>query len=187
MKKKEIENKYNQKIQLIIDYNKYYYNENNSVVSDQKYDELKKDILLLEQKYKFLKSKNSPSKLVGFKPSKNFKKLQHRVPMLSLANAFNEKDLLNFEKKILNFISQKENFEISYSVEPKIDGISASLSYKNGKFITGLSRGDGKEGEDITANLETIKDIPKKYYQKIFLKKLILEVRFLFKIVISKL
>ncbi len=88
--------------------------------------------------------------------------------MLSLANAFSEEDLLNFEKRTLNFISQKENFKISYSTEPKIDGISASLTYKDGKFIKGLSRGDGKEGEDITANLSTIIDIPKKISAKNF-------------------
>ena len=88
--------------------------------------------------------------------------------MLSLANAFSEEDLFNFEKRILNFISQKENFKISYSTEPKIDGISASLTYKDGKFIKGLSRGDGKEGEDITANLSTIIDIPKKISYKDF-------------------
>ena len=98
---------------------------------------------------------------MGFKPSKNFKKVEHKVPMLSLANAFSEEDLLNFEKKILNFISEKENFKISYSAEPKIDGISASLTDKNKKVVRGLSRGDGKEGEDITTNLATIKDIPK--------------------------
>ena len=86
--------------------------------------------------------------------------------MLSLANAFNEEDLINFEKKILNFLSEKENFKISYSAEPKIDGISASLTYKNGQFLKGLSRGDGKEGEDITANLNTIKDIPKRILDK---------------------
>jgi DNA ligase (NAD+) len=88
--------------------------------------------------------------------------------MLSLANAFSEEDLLNFEKRILNFLSEKENFKLSYSAEPKIDGISASLTYKNGRFVKGLSRGDGKEGEDITANLETIKDIPKKISSKNF-------------------
>ncbi|MDC3121189.1 NAD-dependent DNA ligase LigA [Candidatus Pelagibacter sp.] len=123
---------------------------------------MKREIILLENKYEFLKSKNSPSKSVGHKPSKNFKKANHKVPMLSLANAFSEEDLKNFEKKITNFLSQKEGFEISYSAEPKIDGISASLTYKNGNFVKGLSRGDGKEGEDITDNLNTIKDIPKK-------------------------
>ena len=80
--------------------------------------------------------------------------------MLSLSNAFTEDDLINFEKKIFNFLDKKKDFSIEYSAEPKIDGISASLIYKNGKFITGLSRGDGKEGEDITENLKTIKDIP---------------------------
>ena len=81
--------------------------------------------------------------------------------MLSLSNAFDKDDLINFEKRILNFLSKDKNFNLSYSTEPKIDGISASLIYKNGKFKIGLSRGDGKEGEDITANLATIEDIPK--------------------------
>ena len=88
--------------------------------------------------------------------------------MLSLANAFSEDDLINFEKKIKNFLDQKDNKEIEYSVEPKIDGISASLTFKNGKFLCGLSRGDGKEGEDITLNLLTIKDIPNSIKAKDF-------------------
>ena len=168
MNKKEIEKKYIKKIKSINNYNKHYYSESSPIVSDKEYDELKKDILLLEKNYKFLKSDNSPSKIVGHKPSKNFIKVKHKVPMLSLANAFDEDDLLNFEKKILNFISQNDNFEIAYSAEPKIDGISASLIYKNGKFTKGLSRGDGNEGEDITANLFTIADIPKNIIDKDF-------------------
>ena len=88
--------------------------------------------------------------------------------MLSLSNAFNEEDLINFEKRVINFLDKKDDLEIEYSAEPKIDGISASLFYKNGKFITGLSRGDGKEGEDITENLKTIKDIPLKIDAKNF-------------------
>jgi DNA ligase (NAD+) len=126
------------------------------------YDDLKNSIIILESKYSFLNSEDSPSKKVGFKPSKNFQKIAHRTPMLSLANAFGKEDLINFEKKILNFLSKKKDFNLSYSAEPKIDGISASLIYENGEFKIGLSRGDGKEGEDITANLATIKDIPKK-------------------------
>ena len=162
MNKKEINNQYKKQIKLFNSYNRYYFDKNNPLVTDKEYDELKKKILLLEAKYNFLNSEYSPSKNIGFKPSKNFKKALHRVPMLSLSNAFCEEDLINFEKKIINFISEKNNFIISYSVEPKIDGISASLTYKNGIFLKGLSRGDGKEGEDITANLKTIKDIPKK-------------------------
>ena len=168
MKKKEIEKQYNQKIKIIHKYNKYYYDENKPLVSDKKYDELKNNILLLEKKYEFLKSNNSPSKIVGFKPSKNFIKVSHRVPMLSLANAFGREDLINFEKRISNFLSKNNDFNLSYSAEPKIDGISASLIYKNGEFKVGLSRGDGNEGEDITANLLTIKDIPKKIKSKDF-------------------
>ena len=82
--------------------------------------------------------------------------------MLSLGNAFNEADLVNFEKKILNFLSLKNLDSIEYSAEPKIDGISASLTYKNGILIKGVSRGDGSAGEDILENLKTIKQIPKK-------------------------
>ena len=88
--------------------------------------------------------------------------------MLSLSNALDEEDLINFEKKIFNFLSFKQSEEIEYSAEPKIDGISASLIYKNGKFVKGLSRGDGKIGEDITDNLRTIKDIPKAIKLKSF-------------------
>ena len=160
MNKKKILSDYKKKIKSIIKYNKSYYDVNKSLVTDKEYDELKKDILILESNYSFLDSKNSPSKTVGFKPSKNFQKLPHRVPMLSLSNAFDKEGLINFEKRILNFLSKDKEFNLSYSTEPKIDGISASLIYKNGKFTIGLSRGDGKEGEDITANLATIKDIP---------------------------
>ena len=168
MKKNRVKEIYNSKIKLFKKYNQNYFDENNSLVSDQEYDDLKNEILNLESNYNFLKSKNSPSKNVGFKPSKNFKKFLHRVPMLSLSNAFEEEDLKNFEKKILNFLSIDKEFKISYSAEPKIDGISASLTYKNGNFERGLSRGDGREGEDITANLATIKDIPKKISDKDF-------------------
>jgi len=168
MNKKNIQIEYSEKISLITKLNKFYYDDNNPKVTDQKYDELKKEILELEKKYKFLKSNKSPSKVVGFKPSKKFQKIAHRAPMLSLANAFGREDLINFEKKISNFLSKNEGFKLTYSAEPKIDGISASLLYKNGEFKIGLSRGDGKEGEDITANLATIKDIPKKIESKDF-------------------
>ena len=164
----EIKKRYNKKISEILKHNKNYYDKNSPIISDKDYDELKKEILDLEKKYNFLASDDSPSKIVGFKPSKNFKKVKHKVSMLSLSNAFNEEDLINFEKRIINFLDKKDDLEIEYSAEPKIDGISASLFYKNGKFITGLSRGDGKEGEDITENLKTIKDIPLKIDAKNF-------------------
>ena len=168
MKKNLIQKEYKKKIKLFSFYNQKYYNENISEISDSEYDQLKKDLIALEEKYKFLKSKISPLNSVGFKPSKNFEKKMHKVPMLSLANAFNEEDLLNFEKKILNFLSKSDDTKLSFTAEPKIDGISASLTYINGKLTTGLSRGDGKKGEDITLNLKTIKDIPKNIFSKDF-------------------
>ena len=168
MNKDLIKKKYKKKIRSFIYYNQKYYNENKSEITDNEYDELKKDIIELEKKYKFLKSKDSPTTTIGYKPSKNFKKALHKVPMLSLANAFSKDDLLNFEKKIFNFLSQTNNSNISYTAEPKIDGISASITYLNGKLIRGLSRGDGKEGEDITLNLATINDIPKVISSKDF-------------------
>lgn len=160
MDNKKIEKNYNQKIKELIKLNKLYYDESNPAVDDNQYDKLKSEILSLEKKYDFLKNKNSPSRIVGFKPSRNFRKVLHKVPMLSLSNAFNEEDLLNFEKRIINYLDEKQDFKIEFSAEPKIDGISASLTYKNGKLIAGLSRGDGSQGEDITENIKTIKDIP---------------------------
>ena len=156
----KIKKDYLRKIKRINELNEYYFDKNSPLVSDSEYDLLKKEILKIEKKHKSLISKNSPSKIVGFKPSKNFKKVLHKVPMLSLANAFSEEDLINFEKKIINFLNLTKNFEFEYSAEPKIDGISASLTYKSGKLTRGLSRGNGEEGEDITLNLKTVSDIP---------------------------
>jgi len=168
MSKDELKKDYLKKIKLFSKYNKYYYDKNKSIISDYEFDLLKKEILNLESNYSFLKNKSSPNQTVGFKPSKNFEKVKHKVPMLSLGNAFNEDDLKNFEKKIINFLSLEDSNTIEYSVEPKIDGISASLIYDNGKFVKGLSRGDGTEGEDITQNLKTINDIPLKIMSKNF-------------------
>ena len=160
MKKEKIRDLYKKKIKEFKHHNFLYFEKNNPKLTDGDFDKLKNEILELEKNYKYLNDKDSPSDSIGFKPSKNFKKILHNVPMLSLANAFTQEDLLNFEKKILNYLDRGSDFEIKYSAEPKIDGISASLIYRHGKFITGLSRGDGKEGEDITENLKTIEDIP---------------------------
>tara|TARA_B100000787_G_scaffold121401_1_gene91237 strand:+ start:2993 stop:5023 length:2031 start_codon:yes stop_codon:yes gene_type:complete len=172
MNDKNVEIEYLKKIELIQKYNKYYYDKDKPIVTDQIFDLLKKEIIIFENKFKFLKSQHSPTKSVGFKPSKNFKKVKHRVPMLSLGNAFNEEDIKNFEKKMINFLSLQKIDIIDYSAEPKIDGISASLIYINGKFIKGLSRGDGVEGEDITQNLKTINDIPLEIAAKNFPKEI---------------
>ena len=158
---------YKKKLELLEKYNKHYYQNQNPLVSDKEYDELKSEILDIEKKNGFSDLK-SPSVRIGYKPSKKFEKFKHKVKMLSLSNAFNEEDLINFQKKNINFLALKKDYEFEYSVEPKIDGISASLIYKNGYFIKGLSRGDGEEGEDITENLKTIKDIPLNILHKDF-------------------
>ena len=161
MSSSNIKKKYSLKISEIKKHNQFYFEKNTPKISDKEYDDLKKEILDLEKEYPFLISKDSPSNSVGFRPSKNFLKSRHRVPMLSLANAFDKEGLVNFEKKIFNFLNLDKNINLEYSVEPKIDGISASLTYKNGKLVKGLSRGNGFEGELITENLKTISDIPK--------------------------
>jgi len=109
---------------------------------------------------KIIVDKDSPTKKVGFAPSEKFSKVKHLVPMLSLDNAFTKDDVEDFLKKIRNYLNYEKDTAIELTAEPKIDGISASLIYKNNKIIRGLSRGDGEYGEDITENLLTIKDIP---------------------------
>ena len=151
---------YKQKILDLKKHNNLYFNEDSPKITDQEYDALKNELIKLENKYLFLKNLNLSSKIVGAKPTNKFKKIQHLKPMLSLSNAFDKTDMLDFEKKIKNFLNiNKENVEL-FS-EPKIDGISATLIYQNGKLIRGLSRGDGVTGEDILENLKTIDTIPK--------------------------
>jgi len=165
-----IKKEYLTKIKELKEHNLRYYEKSSPKILDSEYDQLKQEIIDFEKKYSFLKSKSSPSLLVGARPSKNFLKSKHRVKMLSLSNAFNYEDLKNFEKKISNFLNLKKSIDIEYSVEPKIDGISASLTYKNNNLVLGLSRGDGNEGEIITENLKTIKNIPKSIKDKKFPK-----------------
>jgi NAD-dependent DNA ligase (contains BRCT domain type II) len=166
MKKAEIIKYYENKIKELKKNNKLYFEDSSPVISDKEYDQIKKEIIQLEKKYSYLKNTLSPSNSLGYAPSKNFIKHKHRVKMLSLSNAFDNEDLENFEKKIFNFLNKK--LDLEYSVEPKIDGISASLTYKNGLFTVGTSRGDGTTGEVITENLKTIKDIPQKITSKDF-------------------
>jgi len=175
MQRKEIEKIYIKKINKLKKYDRAYFEYDNPIISDKNYDSVKREILDLERKYKYLKDKNSPSQKVGYKPLGRFKKVDHAVPMLSLSNAFSKENVADFIKKIRNFLNLKNSEKIVFSAEPKIDGISASLKYIDGIFALGLSRGDGKTGEDITNNLKTIRDIPKKIYKSNFPK--ILDVR----------
>ncbi len=142
----------------IAQYNYTYYIEDNPSVSDAEYDQLFNINLKLEQKFPHLILENSPSKKVGAKVENKFAKITHNTPMLSLSNAFDEDDVKDFVDRIKNFL-RLDDFSPIFC-EPKIDGISFAATYKNGILITAATRGDGYVGEDITANIKTIKNFP---------------------------
>ena len=158
--KNQISKIYQEKIKKFNKFNKAYFEKDNPLISDYEFDKLKKELINLEKPYPFLKSSKGVESLVGFKPSGKFEKIKHSKQMLSLGNAFDKEGMIDFKKKLKNFLNISS--EIKLSSEPKIDGISASLRYENGKLIYGLSRGDGVFGENITENLLTISEIPKK-------------------------
>ncbi len=159
-KKREIVKKYQLKLKELKKHNDLYFNKDNPEISDAEFDKLKKTINNLEKRYLFLKNLNLSQNLVGATPLNKFKKIKHLTSMLSLSNAFNEKDLKDFLKKINNFLNVNDD-KIELFCEPKIDGISATLVYEKGLLKKGLSRGDGNTGEDILENLKTISNIPK--------------------------
>ena len=162
IKKSEIIKKYSSKIKTLKKHNNLYFNYDKPQISDADYDLLKQEIKKLENDYKYLESLGLTKNLVGSAPLKNkFEKKNHLLPMLSLSNAFNDGDMVDFLKKINNFLNLNQK-NIELISEPKIDGISATLIYEKGKLVRGLSRGDGYVGEDILENLKTIKEIPKK-------------------------
>ena len=156
---------FKKKIQLLKKHNHLYFSNDKPLISDAEYDYLKKELIELEKNNPYLKKYASVEKIIGSPPSKKFKKIRHLQPMLSLSNAFSKFDMENFMKKIKNFLNYNGE-KIELFCEPKIDGISATLIYENGKLIKGLSRGDGVTGEDILENLKTIKEIPKQIKAK---------------------
>ena len=161
MKKEEIKKKYRKQKKLLDKYNHHYFNLDAPLISDSQYDKIKKEVIEIEKNYPFLVEKKSVQDQVGAPVTKKFKKIKHSIPMLSLSNTFDTNGMNDFISKVSNYLNIK-NINFSFSSELKIDGISASLTYKKGILIKGLSRGDGITGEDILENLKTIKDIPKK-------------------------
>jgi DNA ligase (NAD+) len=141
-----------------------YHRNDAPVVSDAEYDALRLRNQVIEQRYPSLKRADSPSERVGAPASSGFGKVRHAAPMLSLANAFDDQDVEDFVASVRSFIKElRDNPEmpIAFMAEPKIDGLSCSLRYENGVLVQASTRGDGVEGEDVTANIKTLKDIPK--------------------------
>ena len=157
---KKIKEEYLKLKNEINSHNKLYYDQNNPKISDSEYDLLWNELKSLEEKFPFLKTKKSPTIQVGYKANQGFSKVKHSSPMLSLENALNIEDVKKYIEKISRYLNLKNEF-IELVAEPKIDGLSISLKYKNGKFISGATRGDGQIGEDVTSSLMTIKNIPK--------------------------
>ncbi|MBT5571823.1 MAG: NAD-dependent DNA ligase LigA [Alphaproteobacteria bacterium] len=141
-------------------HNAAYYQDDAPLISDAEYDALFSRLLAIENAFPDFRTEDSLTQQVGAAPSQGFTKVQHAIPMLSLGNAFDEDDVDEFLTRIRRFLSIDEKDPVEIVGEPKIDGLSVSLRYENGRFVRGATRGDGAEGEDITANLRTIEDIP---------------------------
>ncbi|WP_108515478.1 NAD-dependent DNA ligase LigA [Bradyrhizobium algeriense] len=140
-------------------HDKRYYQEDAPSVSDAEYDALRQRYNAIEKRFPEFVTAESPSQKVGAAPSGRFKKVRHAVPMLSLDNAFAEQDVLDFVGRIERFLKLSDD-KIDFSAEPKIDGLSMSLRYEGGELVTAATRGDGAVGEDVTANIRTLEDVP---------------------------
>jgi DNA ligase (NAD+) len=143
-------------------HDKAYYQEDAPKVSDAEYDALRQRFSAIEARFPEFVTSASPSQKVGAAPSGRFAKVRHAVPMLSLDNALAEEDVLDFVGRVRRFLKLADADKIDFSAEPKIDGLSMSLRYQGGELVTAATRGDGAVGEDVTANIRTLEDVPKK-------------------------
>lgn len=157
MTNEKIKEKINELVEQLNRYAHEYYVLDSPTVPDQDYDKLYQQLIKLEEEYPELRLAHSPTNRVGDAPLSEFIKVEHKVPMFSLGNAFEESDLLDFDRRV-----KERATEVEYICELKIDGLAISLTYENGYFVQGATRGDGRIGEDITANLKTINSIPLK-------------------------
>ncbi|WP_298499701.1 NAD-dependent DNA ligase LigA [uncultured Maritimibacter sp.] len=145
---------------LLTKANTAYHGEDAPFISDADYDAAKRRNAAIETRFPDLKRDDSPTDQVGAAPSEAFSKVRHRVRMMSLANAFSEEDISDFDRQVRSFLGVAPDTPLAFTAEPKIDGLSLSLRYEKGKLIEAATRGDGAEGENVTANARTIDDIP---------------------------
>ena len=141
----------------IAEANYRYYALDEPTITDAEYDRLMRELEALEAAHPELRTSDSPTQRVGAAPSREFAEVRHAIPMLSLANAFSDEEVDDFVRRIRERLGRDE---LEFSVEPKFDGLAISLHYEDGVFVRGATRGDGETGEDVTANLRTIKSIP---------------------------
>lgn len=153
-----VRSRYAELVELLNGYSRQYYMFDDPVVTDAQYDEMYRELLEMEKHFPELMDVSSPSRNVGSNVSSNFKKVKHDVPMLSLEDAFNESDVRGFVERVKKLVG----YDVAFCVEPKLDGLSASIVYKNGILIQASTRGDGHIGEDVTNNVLTIRNVPKK-------------------------
>ncbi|MCF6096495.1 NAD-dependent DNA ligase LigA [Thermovorax subterraneus] len=158
MKKSEAEKRIKELRELINYHNKQYYVYDNPVISDAEYDKLMRELEELEKKFPELVTPDSPTQRVGGEPLPYFTQVVHRVPMMSLSNAFDEGELKDFHRRVTEVVGN----DVEYVVELKIDGLAVSITYENGIYKTAATRGDGEVGEDVTQNVKTIKSVPLK-------------------------
>src|SRR3954469_38268 len=146
----------------ILEHDKRYYQNDAPTVSDAEYDALRKRYGEIEQRFPDLKTLDSLTLKVGVAPTGRFPKVRHAVPMLSLDNAFSDEDVTKFVERIRRFLKLGADEPLAITAEPKIDGLSMSLRYEDGELVKAATRGDGAEGEDVTPNIKTLKDVPHK-------------------------
>src|SRR5688500_17066696 len=138
-------------------HNRLYHAEDAPQISDAEYDRLFRELVELEQAHPELATPDSPTQRVGSAPLPEFAEVRHRAPMLSLANAFDEEEVRAFDRRVREGLGVKA---VEYAAEPKFDGLAISLTYRDGRFVQGATRGDGTTGEDVTPNLRTVRSIP---------------------------
>jgi DNA ligase (NAD+) len=145
---------------VLAEHDKRYYQDDAPSVSDAEYDALRQRNNAIEARFPELIRKDSPTRKVGAAPTGKFKKVRHALPMLSLDNAFADEDVTDFADRIRRFLKLPDDEQLIFTAEPKIDGLSMSLRYEGGQLVTAATRGDGAEGEDVTANIRTLDDVP---------------------------